>query len=257
VIDIGLPISGDLNDPQFGYGAIIAKAIGNLIVRIVSAPFRALGRLFGAGAEQVDSIAFEAGSAMLAPPEREKLVSVAKALAERPGLKAVVAGVQAPALDAPALRSHAVRTAVVAATGVKLAEGEDPGPVDVSQPRVRQALESLFERRHGREALEALRQRAAATGTGDQARAPRPDGPAGAAAATDAFYREMLDRLVADEPLAEASLAALAAKRAEAVVRELAAAGVAADRMSIGDPRVDDAQEGESVTLRLELDVAK
>jgi len=31
VIDIGLPVSGDLNDPQFDYGAVIAKAIGNVL----------------------------------------------------------------------------------------------------------------------------------------------------------------------------------------------------------------------------------
>ncbi|MEO8655933.1 MAG: DUF748 domain-containing protein, partial [Ramlibacter sp.] len=42
-IDLGVPISGNLDDPQFSYGAIIWKAIGNLLTRIVTAPFRALG----------------------------------------------------------------------------------------------------------------------------------------------------------------------------------------------------------------------
>ena len=31
VIDIGLPVRGDLANPEFDYGAVIAKAIGNLL----------------------------------------------------------------------------------------------------------------------------------------------------------------------------------------------------------------------------------
>ena len=36
-IDLGLPITGDLNDPQFSYGAIVWKAIGNVLTKIVTA----------------------------------------------------------------------------------------------------------------------------------------------------------------------------------------------------------------------------
>ena len=42
-IDLGLPVSGNMSDPQFSYGAVIAKAIGTVLGNIVSAPFRALG----------------------------------------------------------------------------------------------------------------------------------------------------------------------------------------------------------------------
>ena len=54
----GLPISGDLGDPQFNYGAGIGKAFGNLLVGIISAPFRALAALFGGSEEKIDSIDF-------------------------------------------------------------------------------------------------------------------------------------------------------------------------------------------------------
>ena len=40
-IDLGLPVSGNIDDPQFSYGALIWKAIGNLLTKIVTAPFRA------------------------------------------------------------------------------------------------------------------------------------------------------------------------------------------------------------------------
>jgi uncharacterized protein involved in outer membrane biogenesis len=52
-IDLGLPVSGSLDDPQFSYGQIVWKAIGNILTKIVTAPFRALGALFGGGGEKL------------------------------------------------------------------------------------------------------------------------------------------------------------------------------------------------------------
>jgi hypothetical protein len=46
-IDLGLPVAGSLDDPQFSYGSIVWKAIVNVLTKIVTAPFRALGALFG------------------------------------------------------------------------------------------------------------------------------------------------------------------------------------------------------------------
>ena len=54
-IDLGLPVSGNINDPQFSYGALIWKAIGNLLTRIVTAPFRAIGRLLGVSGEKLEA----------------------------------------------------------------------------------------------------------------------------------------------------------------------------------------------------------
>ncbi|MBE0593534.1 MAG: DUF748 domain-containing protein, partial [Gemmatimonadales bacterium] len=65
-IDLGLPVAGSLEDPQFSFGGLIGKALLGLVTRIVTAPFRALGALFGGG-EGVDmsQIAFDAGGAEL------------------------------------------------------------------------------------------------------------------------------------------------------------------------------------------------
>ncbi|WP_423455898.1 DUF748 domain-containing protein [Ottowia sp. VDI28] len=49
VIDLDLPISGSLNDPQFSIGPIIFKAIVNLIGRAITAPFTLLARALGGG----------------------------------------------------------------------------------------------------------------------------------------------------------------------------------------------------------------
>ena len=60
-IDLGLPVSGDLDDPEFSYGSIIFKAIVNVLTKIVTAPFRALGALLGGGEETLDRVEFELG----------------------------------------------------------------------------------------------------------------------------------------------------------------------------------------------------
>ena len=42
-IDLGLPVSGNLDDPQFSWGALIWKAFTTVVTKIVTAPFRAFG----------------------------------------------------------------------------------------------------------------------------------------------------------------------------------------------------------------------
>ena len=87
VIDLDLPITGSLDDPQFSYGRLIWKAITNVLTRVVTAPFRALGSLLGRDADKAGEIQFDPGSAALAPPEQEKLQKIAQALAKRPALR--------------------------------------------------------------------------------------------------------------------------------------------------------------------------
>ncbi|HNA28563.1 MAG TPA: DUF748 domain-containing protein, partial [Thiobacillaceae bacterium] len=120
-IDLGLPVSGSLDDPQFSYGQIIWKAIGNIITKIVTAPFRALGALFGGGGEKLEKVAFEAGEAGLTPPEKEKFKQIAQILAKRPGLALTVQGAWSAEIDRPAMKELQLRRAVAEKMGVKLA----------------------------------------------------------------------------------------------------------------------------------------
>lgn len=93
VINLNLPISGSLNDPQFSLGPIIFKAIVNLIVKAVTAPFSLIANAFGgSGGEQLNTVVFAPGSATLTPEARAGLDKVAKVLAERPSLKMTVVG---------------------------------------------------------------------------------------------------------------------------------------------------------------------
>ena len=154
-IDLGLPVSGSLDDPQFSYGAIIWKAIVNVFTKIATAPFRALGALFGGG-EKFESIVFEAGNAHLTPPEREKLVQLAAALNKRPNLSIEIHGVYAEA-DRVALQDRQLRRTVLEKSGQHI-EGEgDPGPISTHQPKIQSALENIFSDRFGSGELAALK----------------------------------------------------------------------------------------------------
>ena len=107
VIDINLPISGSLDDPQFSVGGIIVKVIVNLIVKAVTSPFALLGSLFGGG-EELAFLEFAPGSVALASGEQLKLKNLARALTERPGLKLDITGRAAPEADREGLKRASI-----------------------------------------------------------------------------------------------------------------------------------------------------
>ena len=92
VIDLDLPLSGSLNDPQFSIGPIVVKIIVNLIGKAITAPFSLLASAFGGGGDELSVVAFAPGSSLLSQAAKEGLDKVAKALAERPALKMTVVG---------------------------------------------------------------------------------------------------------------------------------------------------------------------
>jgi hypothetical protein len=102
VIDVDLPVTGSLDDPQFKIGPLIWKAVVNLLVKVATAPFAMLGRLFGGG-EQMNYIDFKPGSAVLEPSERDKLGALVKALKEKEKLELDVPLTFSPELDGPGL----------------------------------------------------------------------------------------------------------------------------------------------------------
>lgn len=106
-IELELPISGSLDDPQFSMGGIIVKAVINLLVRVVTAPFSMIAGLFG-GADEGSHLEFDYGSAALQAAGETKLKSLARALSDRPSLKLDVAGRTDPVKDAEGLKQQAL-----------------------------------------------------------------------------------------------------------------------------------------------------
>ena len=102
-IEIDLPVRGNLDDPDFKYGQLVWKALGNVIVKAATAPFALLGGLFGGG-HDLSAADFASGSAELGDEARARLDGLAKALTERPGLSLEIDSRPVPTLDETGLR---------------------------------------------------------------------------------------------------------------------------------------------------------
>ncbi len=152
VIDVDLPISGSLNDPQFRLAPLIFRVIVNLVVKAVTAPFSLLAGALGGGGDELSTVAFAPGSAMLGADARAGLDKVARALTDRPALRMTVVGTASLDAEREALkrekladllRAEKRRAAGLAATAaVTLAPEEEPALLaavyrraDIAKPR--------------------------------------------------------------------------------------------------------------------------
>lgn len=122
-IDINLPISGSLDDPQFSVGGILWRVVANLVTKAVTAPF---ALLMGGDSDEAGEVPFAAGEATLSDAARQRLDAMGARLADRPELKLDAIGHAHAAVDADGLReAHAMRLMRVAksrALGVPLDE---------------------------------------------------------------------------------------------------------------------------------------
>ncbi|MDG0025562.1 DUF748 domain-containing protein [Trinickia sp. Y13] len=109
-IDVNIPVSGSLSNPQFSLGSLIWSAVAHLIEKAVTAPFSLLANAFGGGAngeasaQQLQFIAFAPGSAALTDQSREKLDTLAKFMNEKPAVKLELSGRADANVDMPGLR---------------------------------------------------------------------------------------------------------------------------------------------------------
>jgi len=268
-IDLGLPVSGSLDDPKFSYGSIIWKAFVNIIGKIATAPFRALAALFGGG-EKFEIIAFEFGKQNLSPPEREKLVHLANALNKRPKLSLTVHGVYADA-DRVALQDLQLRRTLARMAGQHVEDEEDPGPLSTSSAKVQAALEDLYSERTSSGELAALKEgyreanpgmlqegvgekmMSLLSGMFREKRTLNADEVKQLKGAD--FYAVLFQRLRDRETVTDTQLQDLATTRGNNTVAALQAAGLAPERMQLAAPEKAGGKEYD-VPLKLELGTA-
>lgn len=220
-IDLALPVSGDVDNPEFSYGHLVWQAIRTVLTRIVTAPFRALGALFGGNAETLGDIVFDAGASRVLPTEQEKLRRVAEGLEKRPQLKLQVQGTWHKDVDARALRAAAVRADLAAREGTRLTPGEDPGPVGFDNAKTQRALEQMFEARAGGNALTPFVEAYRKSSGREASRVNAALALVGRGAGDRELYIAMHQRLVELQPLPATALADLAKARAEAITAAL------------------------------------
>jgi hypothetical protein len=130
VINLDLPVSGSLNDPQFSLGPIIFKAILNLIGKAITAPFALLANAFGGGSGDGDMshVPFAPGSADLSGPAKEQLDKIAKAMVDRPQIKLTVTGAARLVDEREDLKRERLQAMVVAERRASRADDASTAP---------------------------------------------------------------------------------------------------------------------------------
>ncbi|WOJ96157.1 DUF748 domain-containing protein [Congregibacter brevis] len=108
IIDLSVPISGNVDSPDFSLGPIIGRAITNIIVKAVTAPFSLLAGLVGSD-DDLENIAFTPGSSALETEAQRSLEALGTALLERPQLNLRIAGGTDPIADSAALKEKLLR----------------------------------------------------------------------------------------------------------------------------------------------------
>ncbi len=89
-IDVDVPVYGDIDNPEFKLGGAIWGAVGNVITNILTSPFRFLGSLLGMDSDELGSLDFDYGVAILLPSQKEKIDNLINALHKKPNLSLVI-----------------------------------------------------------------------------------------------------------------------------------------------------------------------
>ncbi len=145
VIDLGVDVSGDVDDPSFSFGGVILKAFVNIVTKAVTAPFSLLANLVGTD-DQLNEISFQPGMAVLEGEEKQRVAKLAKALDERPILKVSVEGSVALPDDSFALAEQQVQQQLLIQSELEtLPEPFSASRIADSSPLV-DALETLAEK---------------------------------------------------------------------------------------------------------------
>jgi len=217
-IDINLPISGSLDDPEFSVGGIVVRVLMNLVVKAVTSPFSLLASAFGGG-EELSYVEFAPGSAALTDDSQQRIDTLIKALTDRPALKMDISGRADPKTDMEGLRQAWIEDQIRAAKAADTApRGKKPNPagVQVSAAERAKYLEEVYD---------------------DADIKDKPRNFIGMAKSVPAAQMEEMLRGVA--PVGEEQLRQLADARAQAVYEKLQAQEGLAERVFIVAPQLD------------------
>ncbi|KAF1037467.1 MAG: hypothetical protein GAK35_03920 [Herbaspirillum frisingense] len=147
-INLNLPISGSLSDPEFSVGGIIVRVFVNLIVKAVTSPFALIGSMFNSSENigELRYIEFDPGSSEITADVRKKLDALGYVLNERPGIKLDITGRVDPKVDDQGLRREALNRQMRALKrrDVIEKEGQPSGQVQISDAERAKYLERVY-----------------------------------------------------------------------------------------------------------------
>jgi len=228
VIELDVPVEGNLDDPKFRLGRVILRALVNIFTKLVTSPFTLLARAF-AGRDDIDLslIEFAPGSAALAEGERPRLETLVKGLTDRPGLSLAITG-------------RADAGAGAGTSGAPAAAGAGPDVEALRHAKLDDLVRAAKWKSLRRAAREATPAASVVVDPGEEPRFLKSawkeflEGhPAAATDPKPETPEEIEARLLPRLEVGPADLTALAAARAGAVRDHLVAAGIEATRLEV------------------------
>ena len=236
VIDIDLPIEGDVNNPDFKYGKVVWQVIGNLLTKAITSPFRLLGAMMGLDAndDSLSSISFEPGEDIILPPQREKLDKLTALLVKRPKLTLKVHGGWANEEDERALRMQKLIRSVMGQHSKEGINSADALSLVYLEATAKKSMDSK-ELKELRNAMEEKYSQEAEF--------------------TYHYTAALIEKLIALQVLATPELETLASKRSTAIVLYLHKNPDLMKRVSLGANEKSTFEPKEGVITHLELSV--
>lgn len=141
VMDLGVDVTGNVDDPDFSVSSIIWKAFRNVIVKTATSPFSALAKLAGSSDQDFDRIEFSAGSDQLATNSNDKLSSLSGALQKKSALRLNITGHVAPSHDLEGLHDSVLSEQLIKTAGI------DNSDIAQQSPRWQKAVAELYKKR--------------------------------------------------------------------------------------------------------------
>jgi hypothetical protein len=244
VIKIDLPVTGDINDPEFEIGGVVWQAISGMITKLVTAPFRLLGNLIGIDSEDLGQFEFLAGRFDLTPPELEKVTQLEEALQQRPELVVEISGVMDPALDGAALKRIKLVSVATERLGEEI-DSKDNLPMMLDE-RIRKLVDSMFSERFPDVDRAAIKTQFTAPPASD----PEAVAVLDELAYATALWTQMLDA----ESISPQALSELATARAQGIKDAFLSSGKFAEsRVVIGSTKEVESEDQEWVVLELSV----
>lgn len=84
--DLDLPVSGNIDSPNFSYGKLIIKTLGNLLVKVAASPFNALK----SGKENIEQVLISASSSEFNDEQYAQFAQIGALQKEKPELKLIL-----------------------------------------------------------------------------------------------------------------------------------------------------------------------
>lgn len=229
LIELDVPIAGNVDDPDFRFGRVIWHAVVNVLTKVATAPFTLLGKLFGGGSEKLDVVAFDPGVSALTSSTEKTLQALAKALYSRPALRLEVEGSADESADGRELRLAELRRRAREAKWKTLAKrsgAASPEKVELLEDEYARFIETTYRNTPRAAQVGPLSVSPATSdssgsaisgGPAVRAAATSPGvGGAGSGAAQKPSVTEMEERLLATIDLPPEAIRGLAQERAEA-----------------------------------------